>query len=408
MNTTRIVPVICLLAFATGCSTGAPESTGSPESAAPTEGTDAQAGDHAGHATTDAADDGGLFIRNPGPGLWQEATSPPVRFEQDGTFGGEASHVESIAGAVVDRDANVYIYDAQRAELSGFSEDGDVLWRAGSAGSGPDQFEGVRGVAYDGVEAIWVVNQNGLRLDAWSTTGEHVRSVDLEESGVGRSFMGGFLSSDRVALLADIVYATAANEYVVLRLGDEPAIETRFRIGADPMTPIPPGVVLQLSHSFDGGKIYVGGWENYKLREYSGAGELLRSVTREVDHLRRPGFATIGDRYLGISFGGLAAPIVLGSGHWLVLASWPTNVDNPNAFAEMPAAQRPPIQWSSSVDLFDTDGHFLYSSVTPGSQIPDIGRPWAVGPRDRLYTVSADPVPHLRRYRVVLDPPDEP
>ena len=134
-------------------------------------------------------------------------------------------------------------------------------------------------------------------------------------------------------------------------------------------------------------------------------GALRRRVTRPVNYLRRPGFAMVEKKYLGVALGGLAAPIVLDSGYWLVLATWPTNVDDPNALAEMPAAQRPEIMWASSLDLFDPEGRFLYSSHTPGAQSPAIGRPWAIGPHGRLYTVIADPFPQVRRYRVVLQPP---
>ncbi len=366
----------------------------------------ASSGHAGGHEAGQPADPEGVVqVDNPGAGLWEDAESPPVRFEADGMFGGPSSHVVNIAGAVVDNQANVYVYDAELFEISAFASDGTLMWRAGSSGTSADQFAGVRGITYDGDRTIWVVNQNGMRLDAWGVDGGHLRSLDLEELGIGRSFMGGFLSANRIALLVDIVYATAANEYVVLQLGESPQIETRFRIGAEPMTPIPPGVVLQLSHTFDDDKIYVGGWENYALRMYDDQGNLQRRVTRAVDYLRRPGFAALGDRYLGVSFGGLAAPIILENGYWLVLASWPANVDDPNAYAELPAAERPPIEWASSLDLFDPQGRFLYSLRSPGTQTPEIGRPWAVGPEGRLYTVAAEPVPHVRRYRVVLDSP---
>ena len=56
-----------------------------------------------------------------------------------------------------------------------------------------------------------------------------------------------------------------------------------------------------------------------------------------------------------VSLGGLAAPIVLSGDYWLVLATWPTNVDVPNAFAEIPPTERPPIAWESSLDLFEEE-----------------------------------------------------
>ena len=88
-----------------------------------------------------------------------------------------------------------------------------------------------------------------------------------------------------------------------------------------------------------------------------------------------------------------------------MFATWPTNVDAPNTFAETPASERPAIEWASSLDLFDAEGRFLYALQYPGRPLPDIGRPWTVGLDGALYTVSAEPFPQVRRYRVVLDPP---
>jgi len=348
---------------------------------------------------------GVITVRNPDSGLWDNALAPPLRFEPDGVFGGPAAQIEAIGAAVVDLEGDVYIYDSGRHELIGFDPAGTVRWRAGGEGNGPEEFSAVRGATYDGDETIYLVNQNGARLDAWSTNGSFAGSIELAELGIGRTFMGGFLPPNRIALLADDTFASATNAYVVLELGDQPRVVERFRIAADPLIPMPPGIVLQLSHYFDGNRILVGTWERYLLRVYDDTGKLQRRVLRPVDYLRRPGFAARGDQFAAISFGGLGAPIVMPTGHWIVVASWPTNVDDPNAYVELPPQQRPAIQWSSSIDLFDPEGRFLYSLETPGSVMPAIGRPWAVDNQGRLYTAIAQPFPQVRRYRLSLDPP---
>jgi hypothetical protein len=348
---------------------------------------------------------GVITVRNPDSGLWDNAAAPPLRFEPDGVFGGPAAQIEAIGAAVVDVEGNVYIYDSSRHELIGFDPAGTVRWRAGGEGNRLEEFSAVRGATYDGDEMIYLVNQNGARLDTWSTNGSFVGSIELAELGIGRTFMGGFLPPNRIALLADDAFASATNAYVVLELGDQPRVVERFRIAADPLIPIPPGIVLQLSHYFDGNRILVGTWERYLLRVYDDTGKLQRRVVRSVDYLRRPGFAARGDQFAAISFGGLGAPIVMPTGLWIVVASWPTNIDDPNAYVELPPQQRPAIQWSSSIDLFDPEGRFLYSLKTPGSAMPAIGRPWAVDNEGRLYTAIAQPFPQVRRYRLSLDPP---
>lgn len=346
-----------------------------------------------------------ITVRNPNFGLWDDAPVPPLRFDPDGLFGGPETQIEGIAAAIVDANSNVYIYDNHRHELVGMDPEGTVLWRAGQEGNGPGEFSAVRGAAYDGDKTIYLVNQEGTRLDAWETNGTLIGNIELAELGIGRTFMGGFLPPNRVALLADDVFSSATNAYIIVELGDEPRVTHNFQIGTDPLMPIPPGLVLQLSHYFDDDRIFVGTWERYLIREYDDAGKLQRRVIRPVDYLRRPGFAARGTQFAAISFGGLGAPIVLPTGHWIVVASWPTNVDDSNAYVELPPQQRPTIQWSSSIDLFDPEGRFLYSLETPGSPVPAIGGPWATDTEGRLYTVIAQPFPQVRRYRVVIDPP---
>jgi len=346
-----------------------------------------------------------ITVRNPNSGIWDDAPGPPLRFEPDGLFGGPETQIEGIAAAIVDANSNVYIYDNHRHELVGMDPEGTILWRAGQEGKGPGEFSAVRGAAYDGDKTIYLVNQEGTRLDAWKTNGTLSGNVELAELGIGKTFMGGFLPPNRVALLADDVFSSATNAYIIVELGDEPRVTHNFRIGTDPLMPIPPGLVLQLSHYFVDDRILVGTWERYLLREYDDAGKLQRRVTRPVKYLRRPGFAARGTQFAAISFGGLGAPIVLPTGHWIVVASWPTNVDDSNAYVELPPQQRPAIQWSSSIDLFDPEGRFLYSLETPGSPVPAIGGPWATDTEGRLYTVIAQPFPQVRRYRVVIEPP---
>lgn len=350
---------------------------------------------------------GVVIVDNPAAPLWDDTAGPRLAFEPDGAFGGPASGITGIAGAVVDRDGNLHVYDPLAGSLITLDAGGDVVHRAGSSGTGAEQLADVRGMAYDGADAVWLVNQNGARLDAWGLDGAHRRSIAAADLELTDVYMGGFLSPDRLVLVAHADDHMAVNHYVVVDLGEPASVVRRFSVNAQPMVPIPPGVVLQLSHHFSGGRILVGTWEQYVLRTYDAEGTLLRRVNRPVDYLRRPGFARVGGQFRGVALGGLAAPIVLDSGHWLVMASWPTNVDNPNPFAETPVGQRPPIDWESSLDLFDQEGRFLYSLTYPGSPAPDIGRPWTVGPQGRLYTVVADPFPQVRRYRVVLRPPSE-
>lgn len=395
MTESRIISVLTATMLLTACA---------GEQAPP----DADDGVDPGWQGTIEERNGVVNVDNPVAPLWEDTAGAPLVFEPDGVFGGPDSGITGIGGAVVDREGNLHVYDPLAGALIKLDDNGAVLHRTGDSASGDRELSDVRGMAYDGADAVWLVNQNGTRLDAWNLDGTHQQTIEVGDLGLGSAYMGGFLSPGRLVLLTEGPGHMAANEYVVIDLdGQPPSVADRFTVSAQPMVPIPPGVVLQLSHHFEDGHILVGTWEQYVLREYDADGSLLRRVTRPVDYLRRPGFALVDGQYLGVALGGLAAPIVLDSGHWLVLASWPTNVDDPNGFAETPIAQRPTIAWDSSLDLFDVEGRFLYSLSYPGVPSPDIGRPWTVGPQGRLYTVVADPFPQVRRYRVVLRSPAE-
>jgi hypothetical protein len=103
-----------------------------------------------------------------------------------------------------------------------------------------------------------------------------------------------------------------------------------------------------------------------------------------------------------VHLGELSPPITLSSGHLLVYAFWPMNVDDPDAFAGLSSSrgERPEIQWACSLDVFDADGRFLASSVWEGMREPEVGRPAVVDRNGKLYTVTLDPFPQVRRYRV--------
>ena len=353
---------------------------------------------------------GVTYVENPGIGLWN-GVSEPIRFDLEQLFGADSAPEEailgSIVGLVIDNDRNVHVYDSQASQLVSFAPDGSVTRRSGGPGEGPGQFNEVRGIALDGDDTIYVLNQAGTRLDLWGTDGRYRSTRRLEETGVRRAWMGGYLAGDRLALLAT-VFETAANDYVILHLREPITVEARFRVASIPEIKMPPGFIFQVSHYFHGDQILLGGWERYILRVYTSAGTLQRQVTRPVTYLRRPGFAAVGDATRGTSYGGLSAPLVLDSGHWLVFASWPTNVDDPNAFTAVEPEDRPPIEWSSSLDLFDPEGRFLASRLSPDTPLPDIGRPWVIGPSGALYTVHSEPFPQVRRYRLELNGPETP
>lgn len=76
-----------------------------------------------------------------------------------------------IGGMEVDRDGNLFVYEAAIPEIRVYSPDGAVLRRIGRRGSGPGEFEspGAFGLVGD---TIWVVEPTSRRLTLFDRSGE--------------------------------------------------------------------------------------------------------------------------------------------------------------------------------------------------------------------------------------------
>ena len=354
--------------------------------------------------------DGVVYVTNPDDGLWAGRDPLPVRFVLEQVYGEESEPPGAVIGGVVglavDDEENVYVLDYYAKHLVSFDRNGGVRWTGGRAGAGPGEFlDGNLGLAWDGRSTLYCSTQDGTRLDLWSTAGEFIETRSLATYGVrSRATVVGFVQPTYLVLV-DSLPAQIASEVIVLDVDDVEGGATRFVAEGGPFDRASGETSAPIGIQVGGGLILAGNLGAYSLSVFDLSGNHLRVVTRPVDYLRLPGRADMGTRSSGRMFGQLSPPVVLENDFWLVQASWPTNVEDPSGTVRrMMADSSFEIEWATSLDLFDAEGRFLLSLREQGSLASSIGYVNRMDTGGRLYTVSNDPFPHVRRYRVEIDP----
>lgn len=140
------------------------------------------------------------------------------------------------------------------------------------------------------------------------------------------------------------------------------------------------------------------------LRRYAIDGTLVRQVERDVDVVVGPGVHSSDNSRSIRTYSHLSGPVRLSDPHFLVWASWPTNVDDPDAHlrrSRNDAAEE--AVYATSLELFEKNGRYVEALRWENRRTPPIGRPTVVGPNEKLYTVTNRPFAQVRRYEVTLE-----
>lgn len=360
--------------------------------------------------------DGVVYVRNPAEPLWAERETSPIRFELEQTYGSDGLPEEAMLGnpfglgVAADAQSNVYVLDPQIFRLVAFAPDGSVRWTAGREGEGPGELNRPSGLALNGSGTLAIMNQGRTRIDLWSTEGKYVgahslQAPPLDLAGIRFPGISGFLDPDRLVLESSILGSLGSSVAVVDLSG--PALAGGFEFDPAPEVELPDSVASGSSVAAAGGMIYLGSSADHRFRVYSDDLELVREVTRPFEHTLRSGAAS-GDGFSGImSFGGLDAPMPLASGHLLVPISWTEGIDDPDDaasryFAAPREEREPPGTRGRALELYDREGRLLYSHQED-EVTWEMGFFKLVGPDDRVYTVTDDPYPQVRRYRVLIE-----
>lgn len=351
--------------------------------------------------------DGVTYVTNPLRGSLQDRDAPPLRFELEQVFGAEEAPPEallaSITSVVTDSRGTVYALDRGDNRLIAFNPDGSLRGKIGRKGQGPGEFQNPRGLASDGDSTLYTANQGGTRIDAFNTEGEFLDSHLLEEHDLSFVRLSGFLPPNTLVLTSPAWGYVGVN-VTGLAMGNPWEKTVEFMLDESDADPLPQMMNVGLSlNMFDGGLAF-GNSHVYTIRFFDAQGALKRVVSRELNDLVRPGIWESMDGGVTIrAYSTISAPLRLPGGHWIAMASWPTNVSDPDDYIRLSrSGNAPDVESAYSLDLFDEEGRLLYSLTGEGSD-PDIGELAHVDADGKLYTIATDPYPQIRRYRVVLD-----
>lgn len=364
---------------------------------------------------------GVAVVENRGGGAWAHRPDS-LRLVLEQIYGVEADPEEAVLGnglvlrIVGTQDGDIYVQDGQRGRLIRFHNDGTVAWTAGHAGQGPGEFFAVTGVNLTPDGRSLVVSNFAGRLDFWSTDGEFLRSLSFDPErglpGVLTGFVGERMvfagrSYGRIGAQVSVFDPRNLHLFSVFEIDAAPGFAVDRNTRTIPVKPYSGYITGSSSASFE-------------VRFYTAKGDLVRRVTRDVPCPVRPGYfqseSGSGRRH---SFGRLGTPIALPGGFYFVPVSWEQGVTDPDATA----AERgltpswDPDKWRVSFDIFDAEGRFMQSIVPPGTlhvqgrltHAEEIGRLWGsvgTGPGGSpyLYTISLDPFPQVRRFRIEFEP----
>lgn len=351
-------------------------------------------------STVEERDGTSHALNRQGWNVWSDSAAAPLQFEREQIYGtNEGSgpaFLGGIRGVAVDSAGTVYVLDNENHRLVAFNPDGTVRWSSGRQGQGPGEFQNPSGLLVDS-NRLYVENQYGQQVDVWTTEGTFVDRHTFQEE----------------VSLVDLV-GFVENRLIVSEtgFGEEPqrihALNPNSwkRVHSFPLNlnlDLPEGLASSASVVTVGDSIYVSSVTEYRLRRYAIDGTLGRVIEHDVDVLVGPGVYTSGNRRGIRTYSQLSAPVRLPSGHLLTSASWPKNVDDPDAHlrrSRNDAAEE--AVYAASLDLFAPSGRYVGSFRWDNRRSPPIGHPKAVGPTGALYTTTTSPFPQIRRYDVTL------
>lgn len=346
--------------------------------------------------------EGVVYVRNPAEGLWSGSGESLLPFELEQEFGVDSTPAEAILNSIrsfaVGDDGSVYIVDGGDHRIVAFGPDGDVRWEAGRQGPGPGEMF-LPGSVFVHGDRLYLVNRGGATLDEWDLEGAYVGGRSLADADLERPSYAAALPTGALALGRPLARRTGTTVTLV-RLDDLATTLGAFAFDAS-KDPDSTGFGVSVDVRVRDGRIVLGGKGEYEFRIYDADGVLSRVVTRDVDYLRRAGTHSseaAGSTIMG--FGGVDAPVQLPGGYWLTRVVWPANVDDPDVAVYRILTEDFEVDFNSSYDLFDAEGRFLYSRLFPGNDSDDFGADLQTGPDGAVYTIVADPFPHVRRYRV--------
>lgn len=347
----------------------------------------------------------GINIDNPEYGIYQKEASPPFSFELIDTIRPEFPEDFILSGfseLLTDPEGNMYFMDARQSKLISLSADGTLRWMTGEKGRGPGDFESAYSMITDSKQ-LYIGNLQGSRLDLFSYSGNFQKSYNLAEQ-VSFGTLWGFLSTGEFVIAAPNWDSWGPHIYIVGIEGDTVRTEGDFMIDQSGDLETLQGMTSRSSISVYEDKIYTGSIIDYSIEIHDTSGTLIRKIRRDFDRIVRPGMHSDGNSSMIRSFGRVGAPRFLPNGFFIVNASWPTNVDDPDRYTRLSNnGSAPELEFANSVDLFNPDGELLYSFESEGFN-PEIGAIVHIDDNGIIYTTGMnEEEPVIKKYRLALN-----
>ncbi len=345
------------------------------------------------------------IINNPEYGVLQPQESTPISFELVQTFGENQNNENTllvyIKSIFVDVNQNVYVLDPYSPKLISYSKSGEIRWVVDSPGKGPGDLDQPKGMVWNNNDLIYLSNINGLRVDVINLDGEFVESLSLPESKRSLEPIG--YSDDKLVLATDVGGAFA-KKFLVFDINNTSSTITTFTIDETGDVEVPASSSWFSSTTLLEGQVVYGGVSEYKYSFVDLDSTISKTVRRDFDKLVRPGFFEDDEGSVIGSLGGMRSPLKLSSGHYLASASWPIDVDDPDAFIQnMFMGVTTEYKIENTIDLFDANWNLLYSFESGETEHPEYGTPQFVDSEGYLYSIFTIPFAHIKKFKITLN-----
>lgn len=356
----------------------------------------------AGCSSSDADDALALIVENPYEPTAQE-DGAPVRFELDRSYGSEESPenqiLEYARSPHVDGSGNVYLLDSDNRIVS-FSPDGSLRWEFTAQGEGPGELNRPWGMMMGPDDLLYVNNQAATRIDVYDLDGEHIREISPETFGHQRFRLVGF-ANDSTAVGTVSEPGTLGAHIVVVDAGEDWRARNEIMVDQTGDLDMPDGMSGSPTVEVYDGRVAVTNVTRYEITLMELTGDTLRVIRRDVPDYTRPGFHSSGNSISMRMFSSTSTPIDLPTGHRLVQASWPVNVDDPDAYTAASMSGNPPeIEYHRTLDLYDENWNLVYSIRGDEYDELELGAPALVDEEGYLYASRSTPWPRLDRYSI--------
>lgn len=339
-------------------------------------------------------------VYNPDIGLLQDE-APPLGFELVETI--DLSEIEepvisSIGYLQIDEEGNFYFIDRRINKLISLDPNGNLRWATGEEGKGPGDFENPFGMSiYNG--KIYVANVQGSRLDEFDMAGNFIKTYDLPKDIRFASLVD--IRDDGLILMSGANFGTVGALVYTMEMGDSLRIRQNINIIETEDDEYSRATMRGGIEMRENVFIYSFNTE-YRQQFYNYEGNLMTEVRRDFAGTLGPGIYADGGSVSLYSLGNVYSPVFMDNGNYLVRINYPTNIDDPHAYARRASTgeTESPI-YAQIMDVFNAEHELLYT-FDDSDFVEELG---SLGVRDKegfYYSVFSNEL-MIKKYKLTTN-----